>query len=224
MSMNSRYSLLSLFLILMFVSLACGFGLRLPEPPEQVESLVTAQAAILQSGDAIQTAAAMAPEQGATAVAALQAMEAPQLDQIRSKFSGIQPDQFGNYTVTLTETEVNELLQTSQILSTTGGQVQLENPTVAFRDSSVNLNARMVEPVGANIQLTLLPQVTDGTIRFQLKQASVGPLPAPQFILTTVNSALNAALENALADVPETLKLTSISIGEGTITVVGRPA
>lgn len=220
MLLKIRSGLLPFFLILLLATLACGFGL--PEPPEQVVSLVTAQAAVLESGNAVQTAVALAPEQGATAVAALQASEAPELDQIKAKLSNIQPDQFGNYTVTLTEGEINQLLQVSQLLSEPGNQVQLLNTIITFREGQVKLSARLVEPIGADIQLSLLPEVQDGTLRFHLEEASLGPLPAPQFVLSGIESALNRALVNALTEVPGTVAVTSVSVGEGTITIVGR--
>ncbi len=222
MPLKMRSSLLPFLLILILATLACRFGLRLPEPPEQAVALVTAQAAVRESGNAVQTIAALAPVQGATAVAALQAIEAPELDQIKAKLSNIQPDQFGNYTVTLTEGEINQLLQVSQSLSDSGNQVQLINTIITFRAGKVNLAARLVEPIGADIQLSLLPEVHDGTLRFQLQEASLGPLPAPQFVLSGIESALNGALVNALTEVPGTVVLTSVSVGEGTITIVGR--
>lgn len=222
MLLNIRSSLLPLFLILILATLACRFGLSLPEPPEQAVALVTAQAAVRESGNAVQTVAALAPVQGATAVAALQAIEAPELDQIQAKLSNIQPDQFGNYTVTLTEGEINQLLQVSQSLSDPGNQVQLINAIITFREGKVNLTARLVEPIGADIQLSLLPEVHEGTLHFQLQEASLGPLPAPQFVLSGIESALNGALDNALSEVPGTVLLTSVSVGEGTITIVGR--
>ena len=222
MPLKIRFSLLPFFFILFLATLACGLSSRLPEPPEQAQALVTAQAAVRESGNAVQTVAALAPEQGATAVAALQAAESPELDQIQAKLSNIQPDQFGNYKVTLTEGEINELLQASNLLNDPGNQVQFLNAVIAFRDGRINLEARLVEPIGADIQLSLVPVIQDGNLGFQLYEASFGPLPAPQFILTRIESALNNALNTALNDVPGTVSLTSVSVGEGSITIVGR--
>jgi uncharacterized protein YpmS len=222
MPLKNRSFLLPLFLILTLALLACGLGSRLQEAPEQAQALVTAQAAARGSGEAVQTVAALAPVQGATAVAALQAVEAPELDQIKTKLSTLQPDQFGNYTVTLTEEEINQLLEASNLLNDSGSQVQLQNTRIAFKMGKIDLTARLVEPLGADIQLSLLPVVQDGNLSFQLQEGSFGPLPAPQFVLSRIESALNEALNTALNDVPTTVALTSVSVGDGYITIIGR--
>ena len=82
-----------LFIILLSLTiLACG--LSLPKPQAEVDKLATAQAGVQQAGEAIETAAAVAPSQGAAAMATMQAIDAPELDALRDKLASIEPDFF----------------------------------------------------------------------------------------------------------------------------------
>ena len=208
--------------MLFLATLACGFGVQLPEIENPVSVAATAQTAVEQGGVAVQTLAAEAPEQGSAAVATLQASDSPDIEALREKLSNIQPDEFGNYTVTLTDDELNQVLQIQQTIAAQGSEIQLEDPVVAFTGGNVVLNARVIQPLPANLSVTLQPIVEDGWLRFDLRSASLGPLPVPQVILSVVEGTLNTSLNQALSNVPAGVQLQSVTVGEGTITIVGR--
>jgi hypothetical protein len=210
--------------LLMLSALACGFGAKLAEVDETVSMAETAQAAAQQAGGVVQTVAAEAPDQGSVAVATLQSADAPEIDALREKFSNIQPDVDGNYTVTLTDTELNQVLQLQPTLTDPNAQVQLQNALVSFTGGNIVLNARVVQPLAADLSVTVRPYVLDGELSFDLQQASLGSLPVPGPILSVVEGSLNASLDQALNSVPVGYQLVSVTLGEGTITIVARPA
>jgi hypothetical protein len=210
--------------LLMLSALACGFGAKLAEVDETVSMAETAQAAAQQAGGVVQTVAAEAPDQGSVAVATLQSANAPEIDALREKFSNIQPDVDGNYTVTLTDTELNQVLQLQPTLTDPNAQVQLQNALVSFTGGNIVLNARVVQPLAADLSVTVRPYVLDGELSFDLQQASLGSLPVPGPILSVVEGSLNASLDQALNSVPVGYQLVSVTLGEGTITIVARPA
>lgn len=223
--MKKENSGLILILSLLLLSaLACGFGAKLAEVDETVSMAETAQAAAQQAGGVVQTVAAEAPEQGSVAVATLQSADAPEIDALREKFSNIQPDINGNYTVTLTDTELNQVLQLQPTLTDPNAQVQLQNALVTFTGGNIFLNARVVQPLTADLSVTVRPYVLDGELGFDLQQASLGSLPVPGPILSVVEGSLNASLDQALNSVPVGYQLVSVTLGEGTITIVARPA
>lgn len=223
--MKKENSGLILILSLLLLSaLACGFGAKLAEVDETVSIAETAQAAAQQAGGVVQTVAAEAPEQGSVAVATLQSADAPEIDALREKFSNIQPDINGNYTVTLTDTELNQVLQLQPTLTDPNAQVQLQNALVTFTGGNIVLNARVVQPLAADLSVTVRPYVLDGELGFDLQQASLGSLPVPGPILSVVEGSLNASLDQALNSVPVGYQLVSVTLGEGTITIVARPA
>lgn len=210
-----------LFIILLSLPiLACG--LSLPKPQAEVDKLATAQAGVQQAGEAIETAAAVAPSQGAAAMATMQAIDAPELDALRDKLASIEPDQFGNYTVTLTDAEINQVLRAGGRLTDPNNQVQLDNTVVSFNNGTVYAQARLVVPLGADIQIAMQPRVQDGQLWLELTSASVGPLPAPGFVLSGIETALNNAIGASFNNAPDNVQLISVTVGQGALTVVGR--
>lgn len=219
----NSWIILTLSLLLMS-ALACGFVDKLTEVDETVSMAETAQAAAQQAGGVVQTVAAEAPAQGSVAVATLQSADAPEIDALREKFSNIQPDVNGNYTVTLTDVELNQVLQLQPTLTDPNAQVQLQNALVSFNGGNIVLNARVIQPLAADLSVTVRPYVLDGELGFDLQQASLGSLPVPGPILSVVEGSLNASLDQALNSVPTGYQLLSVTLGEGTITIVARPA
>jgi hypothetical protein len=198
-----------IFSLLLLSSLACGFASRLAEVDEPDSISETAQAAAQQAGGVVQTVAAEAPDQGSFAVATLQAADAPEIDALREKFSNIQ---------------LNQVLQLQPSLTDPGAQVQLQDAVVSFTGGNIILNARVTQPLSANLSVTVRPYVVGGELGFDLQQASLGALPVPELILSVVEGTLNASLDQALSTVPAGFQLLSVTLGEGTLTIVARPA
>ena len=59
-------------------------------------------------------------------------------------------------------------------------------------------------------------------MRLLIQNASLGPVRAPGFILSPVQTLVDEALNQALANMPTTVRLQSITVGEGDISIVGR--
>lgn len=214
---------LSLF-ILGFATLACAFSGLLPSFQAPVDHAATTQAAAAQAGGAIQTVAAAAPEQGSIALATIQASNGPEVAALRDKVANIQPDIFGNYTLTLTDDEINQVLNLTPVLRQADGQVEMQNLVVQFTNGRAILSARLNQPLSANISLTLQPVVLDGQVNFELEQASLGVISVPQFVLNQIEGLVDSALNQALTTVPADVYVQSITVDEGSITIVGRRA
>ncbi len=221
MAINHK-NLLLLMVVLLFATLACGFGTRLAKIENQVDAAGTAQSAVAQAGDIAQTVVAEAPAQSGNIVATIQASDSPEIQSLREQVAGIKPDEFGNYTITLDQNELNQILRLQRTLTDQSSEVQIQDPVLAFTGGNVVLYAQLTKPLEIALEVTFLPLVSDGNLIFELTEASLGPLPLPELVLSMLEATLNATLNQAINQVPTGVRLQSVTVNEGSITLVGR--
>jgi len=221
MAINHK-NLILLMAVLLFATLACGFGTRLAEIENQVDAAGTAQAAIAQADDIAQTVAAEAPAQSGNIIASIQASDSPEIQALREQVAGIKPDEFGNYTITLDQNELNQILRLQPTLTDPNSGVQIQDPVLAFTGGNVVLYAQLTQPVEIGLEVTFQPLVTDGNLQFELIEASLGPLPLPDLVLSMLEATLNATVNQAINQMPTGVRLQSVTVNEGSITLVGR--
>jgi hypothetical protein len=65
--------------------------------------------------------------------------------------------------------------------------------------------------------------VINGELAVELEQATVGGVPLPVTMLSPVQDALNDNLQQALDRLPDNYTLSSVTVGEGTMTIVATP-
>jgi hypothetical protein len=218
-----RVALISVlaFFLLALAALVCGLALGVPElvwPFGRVE-IVEADR---QPAVAIETVFASAPEQSAVIIATIQALNAPQITTLRDRLANLRPDASGNYAITISQNEINEILNLTPVVAAPASGVELQNLSVAFSGGNAIMAARVNQPLAADLTLTLQPVIEDGRLQLQIQNAALGPVRAPGFILSPVQFLVDEALNQALANMPANVRLQSVSVGEGDISIVGR--
>ncbi len=203
--------------ILALVALACGPGV--PNIPEG--AVETVQSAGEQAGAVAETAVALATQEGAAALETVQASGVTDLGALGEKFESIQPDANGNFSVTITDTELNEAIRRSQETAGTAGNSTLQDPVIAFTGGNIVLTGNVTQPIEAVLTVSFRPSVVDGVLQFEVVSATLGSITVPAAVLSTAEGTLNSTLGQAISNIPANLTLQSIVMGEGTMTVSG---
>lgn len=212
--------------LLLLVSLACAMpGGSLPDVTVPNDAAATAAAAAQQAGRAAATIAAVASENSDELLATVQASDFEinvNIDALREKFSNLQPDANGNISVALTDEEINQAIQGQNNVAQQG--ISLQGIGVTFTGGNVVLTAMVTEPLQAQMTASFQPQVIDGQLQFTLVSAVLGRLPVPAAVLQSVEQTLNDTIGQLIATIPANYVLQDIVMGEGTMTIVARPA
>lgn len=220
MSKNAK-NLLIFIGLLVLVALACGPSV--PDVPEGAIS--TAQAAGQQAGSAAETAVAVATQEGAAAVGTIQAGGGSvDLGPLQDKLESIQPDENGNFSVTITDDELNQAIQRSQEGAegtAAGSESPLQQTSVVFTGGNIVMTASVTSPVTAELVVTFRPTVVNGVLQFEVVSATLGSIQVPAAVLSSAESTLNSSLGQAMGSIPSNLTLQSIVMGEGTMTISG---
>ncbi len=209
------------FFLLALSALVCGLALGVPELVWPFGTAKIAEAD-RQPAEAIETVFASAPEQSAVVLATIQALNAPQITTLRDRLANLRPDASGNYAITISQNEINEILNLTPVVTAPASGVELQNLSVAFSDGNAIMAARVNQPLAADLTLTLQPVIEDGRLQLQIQSAALGPVRAPGFILSPVQFLVDEALNQALANMPTNVQLQSITIGEGAMFIIGR--
>lgn len=209
--------------LLVLAGLACGPNISdVPEVNIPDGAVETVQAAGEQAGSAAETAVALATQEGSTAIETLQAGGANiDLGALGEKFSNIEPDENGNFTITITDTELNEALQLAEESQAASGSSPVSQPVILFTGGNIVVMGNVTQPIEAQLTVSFKPSVIDGELQFEVVSATLGTLNVPAAVLSSAESTLNSTLGQALNAVPSNLTLQSIEMGEGTMTVSG---
>lgn len=228
-----RVATFILFTSLLFLA-ACGLVDELPEVALPEGAAETAQAAaqkageaaktaVSQAGDFAQTAAVVATEEGSAALATLRARGTPDVNAIREKFTSILPDDQGNFSVSISDTDINRVLVLRQLITGPDDISPLRDVAIAFTNGIVFLTAEVTLPVKAKLEVSFQPQISDGRLQFDVVTASLGSQEAPQSVQEKAEDVLNSTLSEAAERLPEGFQLRDITVSEGVLTVSGGP-
>ncbi|HEX6387216.1 MAG TPA: hypothetical protein VF177_21320, partial [Anaerolineae bacterium] len=144
---------------------------------------------------------------------------------LRERFSSVQPDENGNVSITVTDDELNQVIQASQAAAAQTGQaVQVQNAQVLFTGGNIILTGDVTEPVAAALRVTFRPYVANGILQFEVVSATVGGVTVPPTLLQSAEAMLNSTLGEAMSALPAQVVLQDVIMGEGTMTVVGSRA
>ncbi len=202
-------------ILLALVSIACSQSGQSPQLPEvQVslfESLPTLQVT-LPAGDAD--------------AAATLAVNMPAAEELKQQFSTLKPDENGNFSVTVTDDQVNKAmsagLSAAENLPTPVPAVgKIANPVVLFTAEAVVFEADIVQPSG-HLKVEFRPYVQDGALQFEVISADFGGRNVPAPLLGTAETTMNQTMAEAMSDMPQGAELQSILLGDGTLSVFGR--
>jgi hypothetical protein len=203
----------------------------LPEIDVPAGAVATAQAAVQgagdvagtavhQAGDIVGTAAAVATEQGGPALATAQAMGTPDLTALTERLAAARPDESGNLSVTLNESELNQLLQLRYLVMS--AEPEVREASVRFQSGAIVVTGNVPLLLPVDITLVLRPTVTDGRFDLEVVDAALGRVEAPELILGFTSNLVSDALDDVLRRLPEGFQLQSIIVEEGQLTIIGR--
>lgn len=186
----------------------------------QTEALATQAAElIVEEGPAVATQAAELIEQGETAVENGTLPINIEPGSLAEKFATIPlPEGNGTVEVTITEAELNQAIALAQ--SQSGAQTALQNPQVRFSGGYIILTGTLAAPISGQLTVSFAPYVVDNTLQFEVAEASIGNFQVPPAALQTAEQTLNNSLGTAMGQLPAGTGLQSVTVGEGTMTVV----
>lgn len=205
-------SLIVLLSVIALATLACGLPSFSPPPTAApVNTAATAAAA----------AATLIEEQAGAALATIQAPGfdmADSFEELGEQLGGLQPDANGNIVVTVTDDELNRALLTQGEFSQ--DDVTIQDVQVRFTGGNVVLTGNMTAPIRSGVTATFRPELSGGLVRFTLIGASLGILPVPTSLAGSVEQALNNTIGQLMAYLPADYSLQSVTVNEGSLTVV----
>jgi hypothetical protein len=222
--------ILFVVLLLLLLSLSCNLSPNLPFAGSQEEGISQEDVSIAATRAAEAAAAAEeAGQMAATAIApveenpdtALPTVEAPVTgSSLERKLANIQPDANGNFSVSITEGDLNEFVAGQE----GGFQTEaLDAQNIGFEITTeyLELTADVNEPVELPLIVRLRPAVVNDQLRFELISASAGLLPVPEGMLEVIETVANNELSRALIGLPTGIALTDATLANGEFTVFG---
>jgi len=146
-------------------------------------------------------------------------------DEVRRAFeSGLQT---GEVTINITESQITSILalrlQTDQNLQQ-DSQPLITDPQVYLRDGQMQIFGKTKQGMfAANIGIIVSVGVDEtNRPKIEIVSADFGPLPAPDGIKNAISTMVEEAYTGSLGPVATGLRVESISISNGIMTVVGR--
>ena len=146
-------------------------------------------------------------------------------DEVQRAFQ--EGAQSGTITLKLTEQQLTsfiaEKLQTDPRLQRDGKPL-IDNPQVYLRDGQMKIYGTTQQgPFTANIGIVMDVGVDEnGQPKVDIASADFGPLPAPEGLRDTIAAMIREAYMGSLGPVATGLRIESISIADGIMTVSGR--
>lgn len=134
--------------------------------------------------------------------------------------SGSVDDTTGIVTITLSQEQltayIRDYLQKQP-------DTPISNPQVVLTDNKIEIYGTVEEGLfNANILITLATRIDEtGNLDIEIESADFGPIPAPESVLNTISSLIDEALTGTIAPSTTGIKIESISIIEGSMTVSG---
>lgn len=126
----------------------------------------------------------------------------------------------GQVMVVINETQLSTFLADRLVSQ---GEPVLISPQVFLRDNVIQVFGTVEQGIfSADAQLTIAPVVQpDGTIQFELTQAEFGPVLAPDYLKDSISGVLTEALTGSLGSLATGVRLTSVAIDDGQMSIVG---
>jgi hypothetical protein len=139
--------------------------------------------------------------------------------QLLSKFSSLAAAS-GEITLAITEAEMSSYLAQQIAASPQKGDTTLADPQAYFRDGKMKLYAKIISSnFNANALLVINPVVKDGQLTLVVEKADVGPLPVSNDLLNNLTTLINDQLLATLNKLPKGVKLKTVTIADGTLTI-----
>ena len=203
------------------VEMATGAAPTLQALQTQAVDLATGAAPSVEVGlEKLATISVRAQDSGVNARATL---DAAGIDgnYLRAKVMGLRPDGNGNINLTITETEINLILQANLLLAAVGTEpVAAQMAEVNMTGGEVVFTGQITIPVEGNLMVRMRPEVADGKIDFIVTAANLDGNAVPPALLGTIGGTLNTAVNTAIDSIPGGVVLKDVVVREGAMTLV----
>ncbi len=206
-------------------TLQAGAGEAIDQAATAVAQLAT-QAPTIQAqageiGSMVATVGASSSAGGGELIATAQASDID-LSALQAAINNLEPDENGNYTLTITEEQLNSAVALRQTAAAENGEAPAaQNLRFKFGDGAILLEGEINTPVQAPLSAKLTPVMGLG-LRFDISDVKIGDFTVPNAVAYGAETALNKAVGDALAFLPASIILTDVTITEGALTISGR--
>ena len=133
----------------------------------------------------------------------------------------------GDVTINITESQITSVLaqrlQTDQNLQQDSKPL-ITDPQVYLRDEQMQIFGKTQQGMfAANIGIIVAVGVDEnGKPKIEIVSADFGPLPAPKGLNTAISAMIEEAYTGSVGPVATGLRIQSISIADGVMTITGR--
>ncbi len=124
------------------------------------------------------------------------------------------------FAVTVTEEQITSYLS---LKLGNDSSLPVTNPQVRLRDNQIQLYGTVTRSVfSANVRINLAAELnSEGNLSFKLVDADFGSIPAPDSLKNTVSSILDTSLNSYLTELAAGVRIESIYIADGLMTISG---
>ena len=100
----------------------------------------------------------------------------------------------------------------------------ITKPQVFLEDGLIVIYGQFDQDfITANAKVTLKPYLDpSGTLKLDLVSVDLGPIPAPDSLLSSLSSTIDQSLQKALVTIPEGYQINSIEIANGLMTIIAQ--
>ena len=121
------------------------------------------------------------------------------------------------------------LLDESQVTSLLANRLSrqekpiLDDPQVYLQDGQIRVYGSTVQgPLQGRVLITVEPRLdAQGQVTFDVVSADVGPVPAPAAVLDGISSVLTELFTGSLGSLATGVRITSLAIAGGEMSIVG---
>ncbi len=129
--------------------------------------------------------------------------------------------QSGTLTITINETQITSLLATKLDSQT---DPFIRDPQVTLRNGEIQVYGKATQGnLQANVRIILVASLdAEGKPSITVKSADFGPLPAPEGLNNTISAFISQAFTGSIGPAATGIRLESINIADGVMTLSGR--
>jgi len=126
----------------------------------------------------------------------------------------------GQVLVILDEAQVTSLLA---IRLSQQDKPVLKNPQVYLQDGQIRVYGSTIQgPLRGNVLIAIEPRLdAEGRVTFDVLSADFGPVPAPASVLDGISSVLTELFTGSLGSLATGVRVTSLAIDDGEMSIVG---
>lgn len=131
------------------------------------------------------------------------------------------PDVNSPIAITLTEEQLTSFLAIQLSQQT---DPLLTNPQVLLQNGQVEIFGQAQRgSIQANVRITLQVSANEtGDLKISLASVDMGPIPAPQSLLDQISTTLDETMKSSIGSTAAGIKIESIYISDGLLTISGQ--